>query len=274
MRERTSSPTEPATLDALRALAVAPAWHDEPLHLHLAQTLGCPGRAARALLDSIELRVELCPSALGLLDETWLYRTRATPAPGEDVLEWTALDGGYAIVRTSSRDAVHREKVMRALHARLGERPILQLDRARPAPPKRKLARADWALARRLCEAPWPALDAKADRDRARRAVADSLVALVAWPRGEAHHALVRLSPSSTAAAQRALDALPGAFARHLPATGEARHGDAFALAADAGAAREVPGVASVDVRRVAARWRDDAAWDALFTDAERHAGA
>lgn len=275
MPETTSSRTDPTALDALRALADAPAWHEEPLATWLAERLGCGSRAARAALAQVDVRVQPAPSAMALLDETWLYRTTAGPIPGEGVLEWTTLEGGRAIVRTLASDAVHREKVMRALHARLGERPMLQLDRARPPASKRKLSRADRALAARLAAEAWPTLSTRAERELARKLCGERLVTLAAWPRpdgAQAHHILLKLTPSSTAAATRGLAALPGAFATHVAATGEARDADAFALDDDVAAAREVPGVAAVEARRVVRRWRDEAAWDALLKDGERRA--
>lgn len=256
----------------LRALSDAPAWHGEPLATWLSETLGCPPRLARAALETVDVRIECAPSALGLLDETWLYRTSAAPVAGEGVLEWTTLQGGFALVRTLATDAVHREKVMRALHARLGERPALQLVRARPAAPKRKLARADWTLARKLAAAPWVELDTKAEKERARKIAEDRVLVLVVAPRAEAHHVLLRMRPSSTAAAERAFGAIPSLYERHLPTVGEATHADGFALEESVAGAREVLGVASADARRVEGRWRDEAAWSALIKDAERRA--
>ncbi|HVM44790.1 MAG TPA: hypothetical protein VM582_02550 [Candidatus Thermoplasmatota archaeon] len=212
---------------------------------------------------------------VGLLDETWLFRV-AHDAPVRERVEGVAgvaavteSSAPYALVRTLAQDAVERERLLRALHARLGERPLAQLHRA-PAPLARKPTPEDRALLRALRRHPWGALDElaraaklapKAARERLARLVAERAASLDAAPLdAPTAHALVRASPSSTAAARRAFDAVEGVVRAWLPAQGEATYADALVVGAPSlDAAREVPGVASVELLPVRAAWEDDA---------------
>lgn len=248
----------------------------------LAARLGCSARVARELLSGLRLGTAMPLALLGRLDETWLFRVDARAksplqeriAGVANVVEIVELEGPYAIVRTSAQDAIEREKLLRALHLRLGERPIVQLHR--PAPPalKRPLTKEDRALVLALRAHPWDELDAlarearvpaKTARERTQRLVAERVVTLEAAPKeGELARVLVRTMPSSTAAARGALDAIEGVVRAWLPAEGEASWTDALAIGApDIKPARDVPGVASVELLPVRAAWRDDALIDA-----------
>lgn len=218
---------------------------------------------------------------LGRADETWLFRV----APDAPVLERVkGLDGvvgavefaaPYAIVRTAAADAVARERLLRALHARLGERPLAQLHRPRATPALRP-SREDWALVRALRKHPWGALatlakeaglPAKSASERLARLARERVVTLRATLADEPlSHVLVRASPSSTAAAARAFETVEGLVRAWLPREGEASHADALALGTpDLGAARDVPGIAQAALMPVRAAWRDDAFVDALL---------
>lgn len=283
--ERTSSPTE---LDILRALHAPdfPAWSDEPVAAVLAARLDSTARDVRGLLGRIRVIARISGTTFGLLDETWLLRAddpTSFPArvSGEGVVAWDLTDGGFAIVRTLAPDAVGRERRLRALHQRLGERPLAQLHRAHPSPPKRKLSRTDWALVRALAREPFGALDAlaqaaditlRAARERLPKLAAERIVWLDARPAdAPLARALVRVAPSSTAAAQRALDALARVVRAWVPETGEATRVDALVHAPNdaqpemRAAALALPGVAQVQIADVVASWNDDAAFDALL---------
>lgn len=177
-------------------------------------------------------------------------------------------------MRTAARDAVDRERLMRAIHAQLHERPSLQLHRETAPLPKRKLNAADGRLLATLRARPWAPLallaeEAKLTQRAAKIAVekliAERIVTLDATPAEGLSHVLVRLSPSSTAAARHALAAIPGVVRAWLPTAHEAAHADALVHGApDLAAAREVPGVARVEMRRVARAWENAPLVDAL----------
>lgn len=286
-RETTSSPSESEVLRALHAPDL-PLWSEEPLAALLAERLGTTPRAVRPALETIEVRVEIAGPVLGQLDETWLCRAPAGAKPFEErigsvegVVGWEVLGDRYAIVRTLAQDAVERERRLRDLYTRLHERPLLQLHRAHAAPPKRKLARADWAILSAMRRKPFAPIDvlvaesgatARVVKERAPKLAVEGLGCLVATPRSAPLARLVlKLSPSSSAAARHAIDALGDAVLRaEVPSEGEATLVDALVLAtsADWPALREraldVPGVASAEILAIARSWRDDAAFDAL----------
>lgn len=241
-------------------------------------------RTVREELATISLSTRVMLAPLGRIDETWLYRADATPAQGIDgVVGTTILEGDLSLVRTAARDAVDRERLMRALHARLHERPMFELPRDAPRA-ARKLLPSDWRLVLALRRHPWGALDALAAEaklaPRAAKAslgklAAERIVALGAAPAEGLAHLTIRLSPSSTAAAGRALSVIDDVVHAWLPPAGEAAVCDALALGAPAlDAARDVPGVAAVELRRVRASWEDAAAIDALVKRAATPAGA
>lgn len=191
------------------------------------------------------------------------------------VLEIVESDAPYALVRTLAADAVERERGLRALHQALGERPMVQLHRA-PPPLGRKPTKEDWALAAALRRAPEAPLEAlakearqspKLAKERLARLAAERVVTLEVVPR-EARLALVlvRASPSSTAAARRALDEVEGVVRAWLPLEGEASYADALAVGSPAlERAREVPGIARVELLPIRARWRDASLIDAAL---------
>lgn len=257
-----------------------PAWSGEPLHDVLAHRLGVRAREAKELLDALRVSVEAPLAHLGRLDETWLFRVEAPTSlvervsDVEGVASMIAFDARYGIVRTLALDAVDRERLLRALHARLGERPLTQLHRA--PPPARKPTREEWALIRAMRRAPYGAVDvlakeaklaARPAREKLARIAADRLVRLDAAPASEpTAHVLVRASPSSTAAARRAFAAVDGVVREWLPAQGEAAYADALVIGAPSLAgAREVPGIASVELLPVRATWTNDALIDGLL---------
>lgn len=279
----TSAPTEIALLHAIGADDF-PLWADEPLPVLLAQRLRAPPRAVREALAGLSLATRVDGGLVGALDETWLYRVDARAKEGLDVrlegvdglIAWTQFEEGYALVRTLARDAVEREKRLRALHKALGERPLQQLERPTTPLPKRKYTRADWAALLHLRASPWAPLDALAQalgatprvaKERVGKLVADRAARLDARPRASVH-ALVRVAPSSTAAARAALATLDGLLRAWVPERGEASLVDAT-LAGDVplDAARDIPGVAAVELLHVARAWEGDAI-DALLRNA------
>lgn len=215
------------------------------------------------------------------MDETWLFRVEPE-APvvervrgTEGIVHVAELDARYAIVQTCAVDAIAREKVLRALHAKLGERPLAQLHRPLVAPSKRP-SREEWTLVRAWLDDPSAGADAlakasglpaKSARERMTRLAKERVVVLEAEPtEAPLAHALVRASPSSTAAASRAFDAIEGVVRAWLPTVGETTHADALVVGKpDLAPARDVPGIASVDLLPVRASWRDDAFVDALL---------
>lgn len=284
---RTSSPTE---LDLARAIGAEgfPLWANEPLHALLAEQLGAPPRLVRERLAALALATRIDGGLFGALDETWLYRldvqakdSLATRlARVEGVAAWTAFAEGLAVVRTIARDAVERERRLRALHRALGERPLHQLERPHTPTPRRKYARMDWDILLALRRTPWTPVEALADAAGVSLRIAKERVGKLAAERAariEARpvtlvHVVVRLAPSSTAAARACLARLDGLLCAWVPPEGEASLVDAT-LAADAplDAAREVPGVASVELLHPVASWEGDAI-GALLDDARSRA--
>lgn len=275
---RTSSPTE-----LLRALFADdfPGWAPDPLHELIAARLRVTPRAAKEALAPMRVSTSVALHLLGRLDETWLFRVPADAALVERVRDVDGvasaleLDAPFAIVRTCAADAVAREKLLRALHAKLGERPLAQLHRPLAAPPKRP-SREEWALVRALRRHPWGAPDvlakeagmpAKSAKERLARLASERVVTLDTTPAdAPLARVLVRSSPSSTAAAARAFDAVEGLVRAWLPREGEVSYADALVLGKpDLSAARDVPGVASVDLLPVRAMWQNDALVDDLL---------
>lgn len=275
---RTSNPTDP--LQVLLADDF-PAWAPDPLHERVAARLGIPPRAAREALAQVRISGGVALHLLGRLDETWLFRVDPD-APvvervrgTEGIVHVAELDARYAIVRTCAADAIAREKLLRALHAKLGERPLAQLHRPLATPPKRP-SREEWALVRAWLADPSAGADVlakasglppKSARERMARLANERVVVLEAEPtEAPLARVLVRASPSSTAAASRAFDAIEGLVRAWLPAFGEATYADALVVGKpDLAPAREVPGIASVELLPVRASWRDDAFVEALL---------
>lgn len=271
------------TTEALRTLLSDgfPAWSTEPLHERLADELGVPPRRARELLSSIDVRVGVPPAYLGRLDETWLFRLDAKASARDltkglaGLLDVVELEGPYAIMRTLAQDAVEREKLLRALHKAIGERPVTQLHRP-VAPLARKPTKEDWALVAALRREPTATLDAlakearqtpKLAKERLARLAAERVIRLDAEARGVAlSHVLLRASPSSTAAARRAFGSIDGLLHAWLPTEGETSYADALVVGQPAlDAARDVPGIASLELLPVRARSRDETLIDAAL---------
>ena len=281
MRATTTSP-----IDVVRALLADdfPGWGREPLHSVLSTRLDITPRAARELLAQVRVSTRVPFAMLGRLDETWLFRIDAA-APVVDlaravegVAEAHEFEAPYAIVRTCAEGAVDRERLLRALHAKLGERPLAQLARpSAPSPkPSLKPAREDWALVAALRRNPWGeaeglAREAKVAprgaKERLARLATERVIALDAAPvSAPLARVLVRTSPTSTAAARRAFDAIPDIVQVWLPSQGEVAFADALVIGTPAlDAARDVPGIASVELLPPRATWENDALIDQLL---------
>lgn len=253
----------------------------------LAERLRIGSKATRELLAQLDVRVSIPLPYLGRLEDTWLFRADRAPrsplserlagVPG--VVGFVEFDAPYALVRTNAQDAVDREKTLRALHQRFHERPMMQLHR--PAPPalKRRPTRADWALIAALrkhrgADAVTLAREArvplKGARERLARLAQERVVVLDATPRAAPlAHVLLRLSPTSTAAARRAFDTVDDVVRAWLPMEGETTSADALVLGAPSlERARDVPGIASAELLPLVRSWNDEASLDALVKKA------
>jgi hypothetical protein len=273
----TSNPSE---LDVVRALSAPdfPCWSAEAVVTLLAERFGCATRPLRPIMARIPLRLEISGVHLGRLDESWLFRLPKGGAPLADrllgvngVIAWDALDL-HVIVRTWSGDAIEREKCLRDLHAKLTERPLAQLHRPTPARLSRKPTRADWALVAAMRADPWAPRDVLAKaanvsvrvaKGRIPRLVADRILVLDALPSEGLAHILVRVSPTSSAAAHHAFTAFDDVLlCRYVPEGDDASLVDALVVAPTPEMrkrALDVPGVTSVDIFPRRASWRDDA---------------